>query len=268
MGWMTSLKRSSIIYQISKSLSSVKLPIAQVKADDNFIRSCLLNNDGKCEYCENQSAETMDHFRPLVIKSAPSGYCNDAWNLIPACYQCNSSKGNRFFQDWLMSDAKLNPVRSNPELRAKILTKFHIYDKIFEKRHQKVVVDPTWFKSVEHDVKLFLEGLQTKLQAQQKIIAISNSFDVAEEVPKRSSTKKGTRTTAVPIKTTTTIPAKSRNRVQIKIPSTRRVAVPIVVPSTPKSPDKEQVSSSGQRPGTRSNPHIVQMVTRSRVAST
>lgn len=262
---MTGLKRSSIIYQISKSLSSVKVPIAQVKADDNFIRSCLLNNDGKCEYCETQSAETMDHFRPLVIKSAPSGYCNDAWNLIPACYQCNSSKGNRFFKDWLTSDAKLNPVRSNPELRAKILTKFHIYDKIFEKRHQKVVVDPTWFKSVEHDVKLFLEGLQTKLQAQQKIIAISNSFDVEEE---RSSSKKGPRAAAVPVKTPTTIPVKSRNKVQIKIPSTRRIAVPIGVPSTPKSADKEQVLSSGQRPGTRSNPHIVQMVTRSRVAST
>ncbi len=252
---MSSLKRSSIIYQISKSLSSVKAPIAQVRGEDAFIRSCLLNNNGRCEYCEEQSAETMDHFRPLVIKSAPSGYCNDAWNLIPACYQCNSSKGNRFFDDWLRSDAKLNPVRSKPELRAKILTKFQIYDKIFEKRHQKVVVDPAWFKSVEHDVKLFLEGLQSKLQAQQQIIAINNSLHVTQETTvteetKKTSSKTRPRALAVPVKTT----------------STRRVAVPINIKPVPK---KESLpSSQGRRPGTRSNPHTVQMVTRSKRPST
>ena len=251
---MSSLKRSSIIYQISKSLSSVKVPLAQVRGEDAFIRSCLLNNNGRCEYCEEQSAETMDHFRPLVIKSAPSGYCNDAWNLIPACYQCNSSKGNRFFDDWLRSDAKLNPVRSKPELRAKILTKFHIYDKIFEKRHQKVVVDPAWFKSVEHDVKLFLEGLQSKLQAQQQIIAINSSLRVTEETSvteaKKPSKKSGSRALAVPVKT----------------PTTRRVAVPI----TTKPVAKKDVlpSAQGHRPGTRSNPHTMQIITRSKRAST
>lgn len=255
------MKRSSIIYQISKSLSSVKVPIAQVRGEDAFIRSCLLNNDGKCEYCEEQSAETMDHFRPLVIKSAPSGYCNDAWNLVPACYQCNSSKGNRFFDDWLASDAKLNPVRSKPELRAKILTKFRIYDKIFEKRHQKVVVDPAWFKSVEHDVKLFLEGLSSKLQAQQQIIAINNRLDVAEESVKKPSSggsgKTVSRAVAVPV----------------KIPTMRRVAVPVKVPinvrAIPKSAHRAVVvaPSQGRRPGTRSNPHIAQMVTRSRASN-
>lgn len=52
--------------------------------------------EGKCAYCGKAGKTlTQDHFIPL---SKGGGYTAD--NIIPACGSCNSSKKNRWFEDW------------------------------------------------------------------------------------------------------------------------------------------------------------------------
>lgn len=49
----------------------------------------------KCAYCRVTPAETIDHVKPLS-----KGGTNDATNLVPACFSCNSKKGNKNIWEW------------------------------------------------------------------------------------------------------------------------------------------------------------------------
>lgn len=53
----------------------------------------LWNN--KCAYCRQAPAETIDHVVALT-----KGGTNDPSNLVPACFSCNSSKGNKPVWMW------------------------------------------------------------------------------------------------------------------------------------------------------------------------
>ena len=61
-----------------------------------------------CAYCGDKCTE-WDHLRPLVIDKRATGYVSEIHNLIPACGKCNQSKGNKEWQTWMFSDAKLSP---------------------------------------------------------------------------------------------------------------------------------------------------------------
>jgi hypothetical protein len=49
----------------------------------------------------------MEHFRPLVKGTFPTGYGSDIYNLVPSCKFCNENKGNSDWNEW-MADSK-NP---------------------------------------------------------------------------------------------------------------------------------------------------------------
>jgi 5-methylcytosine-specific restriction endonuclease McrA len=51
----------------------------------------------KCCYCDAE-AEALDHVTPIV-----KGGADAAWNLVPACTSCNSSKGAKSLAQWAMS---------------------------------------------------------------------------------------------------------------------------------------------------------------------
>ncbi|MEG1566967.1 MAG: HNH endonuclease signature motif containing protein [Anaerovoracaceae bacterium] len=59
--------------------------------------------DGQCAYCL-RTANSTDHFRPLVKDGLPNGYITDIHNLVPCCFDCNSSKGKKDWDDWYLSD--------------------------------------------------------------------------------------------------------------------------------------------------------------------
>lgn len=66
----------------------------------------------KCSYCGDKCTE-WDHFRPLVRDKRPTGYISEINNLVPACGKCNQSKGNKYWKDWILSDAQLSPKSRN-----------------------------------------------------------------------------------------------------------------------------------------------------------
>lgn len=65
------------------------------------LRRAFKRFKGCCAYCGKEltgESPTVDHFIPL---SAPSSPGSVATNIVPACYDCNHSKGCRQPLDWL-----------------------------------------------------------------------------------------------------------------------------------------------------------------------
>ena len=126
--------------------------------------------DGSCEYCRKRPSTTLDHFVPLVVKGKPTTGCNDLWNSVPACKECNCSKGNRAATDWLRSDCVGNPlrsVRSAPE-RQSVLARFEAYERIVQASAAKKMIDPAWWQRIEQRVSCFLARLQMDIDIYAK----------------------------------------------------------------------------------------------------
>ena len=66
--------------------------------------------DIRCVYCGDRATE-WDHLRPLVENRRPTGYMSEIRNLVPSCSKCNQSKGNKYWEKWMCSDARLSPAR-------------------------------------------------------------------------------------------------------------------------------------------------------------
>jgi hypothetical protein len=77
-------------------------------------------DDLRCAYCGDKASE-WDHLRPLVLGRRPTGYISEIGNLVPSCGKCNQSKGNKYWQDWIVSNAPHAPARRKvPDLTARI----------------------------------------------------------------------------------------------------------------------------------------------------
>lgn len=61
-----------------------------------------------CSYCGSTASE-WDHLRPLVLNKMPTGFISEIHNLVPSCGKCNQSKGNKPWNSWIVSNAKLSP---------------------------------------------------------------------------------------------------------------------------------------------------------------
>lgn len=78
--------------------------------DDERIRRAVeilgqdVNEPLICVYC-GRPARTWDHVFGTVKDSRFSGHGHRIGNLLPACKPCNSSKGNKIWQDFLMQVA-------------------------------------------------------------------------------------------------------------------------------------------------------------------
>jgi len=93
-------------------------------------------NSFQCAYC-GAAASEWDHLRPLVINKKPTGYVSEIQNLVPACGKCNQSKGNRPWDTWIVSPAKLSPKsRGIQDLEPRV---FRLWD--YEKWREPTVVD-------------------------------------------------------------------------------------------------------------------------------
>jgi hypothetical protein len=84
-------------------------------------------NDVRCVYCGNVSTE-WDHLRPLVVNRRPTGYISEIANLVPACGKCNQSKGNKLWQQWMMSKAKHSPTGRGLSDIAKRVAHLELYE--------------------------------------------------------------------------------------------------------------------------------------------
>ena len=68
------------------------------------------DEDLRCVYCD-QHAETWDHVFATVRKSVFSGAGHRIGNLLPCCKPCNSKKGNRAWDDFIVSREAAGPLR-------------------------------------------------------------------------------------------------------------------------------------------------------------
>lgn len=73
-----------------------------------------------CAFCGDTATE-WDHLRPLVKDKKPTGYISEIHNLVPACGKCNQSKGNKEWETWMKSSARLSPrTRGIADLQQRI----------------------------------------------------------------------------------------------------------------------------------------------------
>lgn len=105
---MTISGRSSSI-----TAACVSAIIPQIEPTDEEVKTALdilqMSPDNvSCAYCGAQATE-WDHLRPLVANQNPTGFISEIRNLVPSCGKCNQSKGNKYWMDWIASDAKLSP---------------------------------------------------------------------------------------------------------------------------------------------------------------
>ena len=73
-----------------------------------------------CAYC-GDPAHHWDHLNPYVRNKRPSGYLNEARNLVPACGPCNTSKSGAPWRTWISGPAKGSPAtRAIADIAARI----------------------------------------------------------------------------------------------------------------------------------------------------
>lgn len=97
-------------------------PPRQLTPEEQVLRQRLLKNAHECVYC-GDPATVQDHFRPVVCPrtSLPSGYCGDAWNLVPSCTTCNSSKSNTSWRSFMARNTGKTPrARKVQDLTARV----------------------------------------------------------------------------------------------------------------------------------------------------
>jgi len=150
---------SKLWWETCKALMPTRrtLPDAEIAA-----RHKILKNDSICVYCGDE-AGTMDHFRPVIeTNGMPSGYCDDDWNIVPACLSCNSSKGNRHWLTFMLSSTPKSPTTRNIPYLARKITKLRKFE------HAGKQLVQTW------DVKKYrkkLEAMKTSLKGMASVHA-------------------------------------------------------------------------------------------------
>lgn len=102
-------KRSTTI---SHAFASAMAPIDvydESKVDEVLNQlGCVREGKIFCVYCGEREAQTWDHLFALVKDSDPSGHGHTYGNLVPACKDCNSIKGNK---DWRAANMLINRER-------------------------------------------------------------------------------------------------------------------------------------------------------------
>ena len=128
---------NSIIPVIPPSEEEISTALATLGMTENTI--C-------CAYCGDPHTE-WDHFFPLIEGKRPTGYISEIHNLVPCCGKCNQSKGNKYWKDWIQSNAKHSPkTRGIPDLQARI-EKLEEYEQVFERkkiRFEEIIEQNKW----------------------------------------------------------------------------------------------------------------------------
>jgi 5-methylcytosine-specific restriction endonuclease McrA len=94
-----------------------KRSLSDVMKPDDWLHALEYWN-GRCVYCNSQQGlwnpMCADHFVP-VTDPRPDNPGTVPGNIVPACRSCNSSKGNRPADEWLI--AKLGPTKGKAKLK-------------------------------------------------------------------------------------------------------------------------------------------------------
>jgi hypothetical protein len=94
-------KRSTTIaHAFASAIAPAEVLVASRLAEGLRMLGQDPRGDLSCVYCD-RPAETWDHLVALVHAGEMSGYGHTLGNLVPACRDCNSKRGNRDWRSWL-----------------------------------------------------------------------------------------------------------------------------------------------------------------------
>lgn len=112
---MQSRKAAKITHRVSSvtgNFVQAVLPDVVPDPDEEQRVLDILGIDAKrltCAYC-GEPAHHWDHLNPYVRSKRPSGYLNNAYNRVPACAPCNTSKSGHDWRKWILGGAKGSPT--------------------------------------------------------------------------------------------------------------------------------------------------------------
>jgi hypothetical protein len=132
----------------------------------------------KCAYCGDKYTE-WDHFRPLIQNKRPTGYISEIHNLVPACGKCNQSKGNSYWKEWILSDAKLSPKTRKIESQSVLIKRLEDYEKWSKPTNidfEEIVGPDVWEEHWENCEKLH------KMMFESQKLSDKIRFTIAQRV--------------------------------------------------------------------------------------
>ena len=92
-------RSSTVTHEYAKALAPAD-EYDQNKLEAAFQKMGLFENGTLlCAYCSN-TATTVDHLNPLVVNKKFSGWGHVFGNLVPACRNCNESKGGKPWREF------------------------------------------------------------------------------------------------------------------------------------------------------------------------
>jgi 5-methylcytosine-specific restriction endonuclease McrA len=108
------LSRSSTVSNAFAQALSPADDFDEAKLIEAFENLALVGEKGLlCLYC-GKGATSVDHLNPLVKDSKFTGWGHVLGNLVPACNECNQSKGGRPWRDFVaemgMSEEQIRRV--------------------------------------------------------------------------------------------------------------------------------------------------------------
>jgi hypothetical protein len=131
-------------------------------------------SDIRCVYCGSKATD-WDHLKSLVHRKRPSGYFNDARNLVPACGPCNQSKSGHDWRIWMLGSAKGSPAtRGIPDLTLKVeaLERFELWAQLERVSLIDLIGEELW-----HDYWSKLERIEALMfDAQQSALVIRDKL--------------------------------------------------------------------------------------------
>ena len=159
---------------ITNSFINSIIPVVQPSADQvrEALETLEMSADRyACSYCGDTATE-WDHLRPLVKDKKPTGYISEIHNLVPACGKCNQSKGNKEWETWMRSSARLSPhTRRVKDIEHRV-SRLKAYESwgVPTKLDFEQIVDPElWIQHWEN-----WEQIQTLMKEAQTVAARIN----------------------------------------------------------------------------------------------
>jgi len=119
----TKITAARAIYMLDRAMREKLLERAfgatEILRATQYFREAGVNG---CIYCGDSQVERWDH-----LVSVREGGATVLGNMVPACQQCDDSKGPSDFSVWLSSRVRLNPARDNPPIRENIIRDVKAY---------------------------------------------------------------------------------------------------------------------------------------------
>lgn len=106
-----------------------------------------------CAYC-SRAAATVDHLNPLVIDKKFSGWGHVFGNLVPACKNCNESKGGKPWREFAES-------RGVPKSRIQNIATYESQAPVPVSQDELAKLYPDLIAAYEHMRKINLDALVT-----------------------------------------------------------------------------------------------------------